>query len=330
MRSAFVAAGLVACVSCSGQEPPKLLDTGWFEEGTALTGDCMDVLVSTVPADGSTEVYWQERPMVFTGTDRVDRYDAWLLDAESNLVATERAWSETDLGFEMSWGGVLAPSTDYTLVVQDCVQTHEIRFTTSELGTALDPGPESLVGNTYVLDLRGAEWVEPPNLAPLVTIYLTDPILLGVKLATDTQLELIGGPGRTDPLGVVTQDRSAPTWDFPVVSFDGQPFFETGVDEIALQTVVNGDVADIPVRDFLFQGTFAADGSAIGGGTLSGLADTRELSEAINGDQAFLCNTAAGLGVECGPCTDGELFCLDLVVRDIAGTLQPGLLMVDQ
>lgn len=322
---------LLALAACSGDDAPiPLLDTGWFD-GTTQTGECTDIFVTSEPAGGETDWYWRDLPRVFTQTDRVTRYSARLQEADGTPVQTEMQWDEnTGLSFVLETGRYLEASTDYVLVLQDCQQTQEIAFTTSALGEPLEEPAASLVGNTYLLDLAGAEWIEPPQLASIIAVYLTDPILLGVRFADDQQIDFLGAPGYTDILGNVTQASGVPTWDFPLADFEAQPFINTQVDAITLQYSI-GEVIDIPVQDFVLQATFSADGRTLGGGVLSGQADTRGIGLLLNpNDEGALCELSAGLGVFCEPCPDGESFCLDLVARDLEGTLQPGLVLVER
>ncbi len=243
------------------------------------------------------------------------------------LVDTTMVWAEGNLSFTLDWDGFLQADTDYTLVLQDCQQTQEIPFRTSELGAPLQGGPESLVGNTYLLDLAGADWVEPPQLAAIIAVYLTDPILLGVRFASEGQIDFLGAPGSTDVLGNVTQAAGVPTWDFPLSGFDA-PFIDAQVDSVTLQYDL-GEVIDIPVGDFVLQATFSEDGRSIGGGILRGLGDTRGIDEGL-ALGASMCDLAADLGVPCEPCPDGQVACLQLAARDLQGALQPGLVLVER
>ncbi|HHO51129.1 MAG TPA: hypothetical protein ENK18_09735 [Deltaproteobacteria bacterium] len=318
-------------VACSGSDgaPQVLLDTGWFE-GSTQTGACTDVFVASEPAGGETDWYWRDLPRAFTQTDRVNRYNAWLQDADGNLIETQMAWADGNLSFELASERSLEANTDYVLVLQDCQQTQEIPFTTSPLGTPLSEPAASLVGNTYLLDLAGAEWIEPPQLASIIAVYLTDPILLGVRFADADQIDFLGAPGSTDTLGQVSQAQGVPTWNFPLSDFSQQPFIDAQAEQITLQYSLD-EVIDIPVQDFVLQATFSADGRSIGGGILSGRADTREIGLLLNpNDEGALCELSAGLGVFCEPCSDGQSYCLDLVARDLEGTLQPGLVLVER
>jgi hypothetical protein len=320
---------LVALTGCNGDDvqPPALLDTGWFE--TADTGggaDCIHKIVDWVPEDGTQGVYWRDKPVVYTSTDVPHAYQAWLETTDGIRLETEMLWD--GLSFKLQWDGQLEASTDYVLGLQDCNETRYSTFRTSPLGAPFTIDPSELSGRTFLLDLLGAEWVEPPQLAGLMQQYFTTPILLGVKFADDTRIDLLGAPGLTDDLGIVSQDKSASTWDFPITDFTTAPYLETTVDRIVLKYADT----EIPVEDFLLEATFGPDGTTLGGGVLSGLGDSRNLHELLptdNGDQNMLCELAAGLGVSCVPCADGQPYCLNLVARNLEGTLLPNLVLVE-
>jgi len=327
---------LVLLVGCGGGKrngndtPPRLTDTGWF---TATTDPlaCPDRFVATVPEGGETGWYWRDRPEVFTATVVRDAYAATLVDGPGNRLDSTLEWDDAGLSFTVVWDGWLSPTTDYTLTLSDCTGTQQVSFTTSVLGRDLTIDPEDLIGNTYLVDLQGADWVEPPLLGALVSQFLTAPVLIGVRLADDAQLDVIGSAGLVDPLGVVTQNLSAPSWEFPVADFSEQPFVDLAAESVVLPFNNGIEILDIGITDFVLQATLAVDGSALGGGVLSGLADTRNLGalfdDADNPDA--VCTLAAAAGAECESCPDGELYCLSLRAIDVDAEQVPGLVLID-
>ena len=212
--------------------------------------------------------------------------------------------------------------------MRDCATTTSVPFRTSSLGTPLDDGASSLVGSTWRLDLVSATWVEPAALAGLLAVYFNRPILLGVQYADRNNIDFLGAPGVVDPLGRIIQDANAPTWDFPVQSFAGQPYFEAEVSSITLEYYQDtSTTVVIPVQDFRLYATIASDGSFLGGAKLSGLADTRDMGVLIRdeGNPRAICDFAATIGVNCVDCADGLPYCLRLEAEDLAGTRVPGL-----
>ncbi len=121
-------------------------------------------------------------------------------------------------------------------------------------------------------------------------------------------------PRRTDP---------GEPWDFPLSDFADNPYFHNQADEIVLD--IYGDL--LPINDFLLTGTFAAAGSNFGGGTLSGLGDTRYLGGLIlqPDNENAICELAADVGAPCTNCNDGAPFCLNVILEDVEGTLVEGL-----
>jgi hypothetical protein len=332
MRMPLVLAALAACGG-DKEANPALRDTGWFgSETTDLENPdaCEETLVSTVPASGDQDWYWHDRPGFFVTTPSATAYEAWIQDADGVRIDTELTWDATGLSATLEWDGWLEASTDYVLVVRDCWHTTEAPFKTSSLGTEMTIEPGDLVGRTYLLDLAGATWVEPPLLGSLISSFFTAPVLLGVAYADVVRIEVVGAPGYIDNFGVIKQDLESPSWDFPFADFSDAPFLDASAPEIEL---VYNDVCEarVPVKDFLFQGTFSADGTSIGGGVLSGFGDSRYLGCLLSqpDDPAAVCTLASSIGVQCVPCTDGEPYCLFLEAHDLAGVLLPDVHLVE-
>lgn len=329
-------AALLLVVACSGDEPvppPDLTDTGWFDTATTkVPPPCEDRVVTTVPEAGEDRWYWRDRPVVFTETDAVDAYAAYLVEDETGTrIDATPVWNEEGTSFTLEWDGWLEGSTAYTLFVTDCEQTIEVPFETGPLGAPLALTDAELRGRTYLLDLAGADWIEPPVLSALIQVYFTTPILLGVRYVDGPAIDLLAAPGEVDPLGVVTQDPSADTWNFPIADFSGSPFVDAEAPQIELLYDAYGTEVAIPVTDFVLQGTFSADGERLGGGVLEGLGDTRSVGALLGDDRPeAICELAAGAGVECIPCADGLSFCLFLRAEALEGTWVPGLTLVER
>ncbi|MEQ1568226.1 MAG: hypothetical protein ABMA64_21485 [Myxococcota bacterium] len=324
--------GAVLAAACTGQstdDAPALLDTGWFTTtpGSVDPLNCPDQFVTWAPEDGVNSWYWRDRPVFYTASTNRAAYEVWLQDASGARVPATSVWDEqTGLSFTLDWDGFLAADTDYTLGLTDCAQFRTITFHTSPFGQELAVDPGALIGNTYLLDLVGAEWVEPPILGGLMQTYFQDPILLGIRHADDVQIDLLAAPGKTDDFGVVRQNLGLASWDFPLADFRQAPYLDAPADSVTLTY----DSTEIQVSDFLLQATFSADGSRLGGGTLSGLADSRNLGTLLGSpdDQGLLCELAAGVGVPCQPCPDGQPYCLFLRAIDLEGELLPGVTLV--
>lgn len=335
MRSTPILA-LLLLGACKKEQPPppKLMDTGWFSTDTVVDPDrCAHKVAARVPEDGETDVYWRDRPQIYVSEPDPTAYEAWLVRADDgSTVPTSAEWSHDGLSVTLVPDDFLQASTDYELWARDCAGVTTSSFRTGPLGAPMEQAPSQLVGNTYLLDLVGAEWVEPPALAGLIAVYFNNPILLGIQYADPLRIDLIGAPGVSDAFGVVEQDPVSASWDFPIADFSSSPFLDASSDEVTLQYSLGyGDAITIPVEDFVLQATFSPDATRLGGGVLSGLGDTRNLGELLGDpdNPAALCELAGGLGVTCQPCADGQSFCLRLVARDLEGTLIPGLELVE-
>lgn len=337
MRSTWGWLGSVAALAaCNGDpaQPPQLLDTGWFT-ATSHSGDpenCEDRFVTWAPEDGATGWYWRDRPLFYTQTPDKTKYDVWLQDEAGKRFTTQLDWDDDEgedgagLSFQVEWDGYLEADTTYTLGFTDCYNLRTSTFHTSGFGQPLDVSPSDLIGNTYLLDLVGATWTEPPLLGGLIQTFFNQPILLGVRYADDVQIDLLAAPGKSDALGNVRQDLSLDSWDFPLADFTSAPYLNAPADHIVL---TYQDV-EIPVTSFLLEGTLSADGTRFGGGVLSGLADSRNAGGLLKqqGDEDALCDLAGQAGIHCEPCPDGEVYCLHLRAENLDGELLSGLVLV--
>ena len=131
-------------------------------------------------------------------------------------------------------------------------------------------------------------------------------------------------------MGEVSQ-AEAPTWDFPLADFDPEePTFAVGADAIELLVEESEVTAAIPVTGFALTGTLSSDGRRLGGGTLAGIADTRDFAATFLGSADAICTLAeTSFQLSCDPCaSDGEAFCLALEATGVSGTQQPGLTLV--
>lgn len=325
MRIALLSLALVAC---AGDDPPALLDTGWFTSTTDLDPEsCPNRFLSQEP-DGSVPWYWRDRPQLLANTAVPEAYDAWIETPDGVRLPTEKVWDETGLRLTLEWDGALAPNTTYTLGSTDCAGLHEVAFTTSAFGEPLTVG---LQGRTYLLDLVGANWVEPPELGSLFGLFFNAPILLGVSSVQNGKIDVLAAQGAVSSDGVVSQDDSQASWDFPISDFSDSPYLRVSAPEVVFAFIDGGDTLDVPVTGFEITGTFSADGTELGGGTLAGLADTRNLGAAVQdpGNPEALCAVADGLGLDCGPCPDALPYCLQLRIEDLEGVWQPDLSLVD-
>lgn len=213
-----------------------------------------------------------------------------------------------------------APSTTYNGTVTYACGTPTFTFKTSEVGSQVDAA--SLVGRTYNLDLSSGRFVEPEGIGAILSGYLTVPILIGV-VSADTEIEMIGAVG-VEGSNPPAQDICAPTMDFPEATFTDNPYFQIG----PANTIINVSDYSIEIQDLFVAGAFAPNGDYIAGAVLKGSVDTRPLAtimneECVEGGPDYpacldeICNLAAGIGVACEPCGDGQNYCLSIHVDSI-------------
>ena len=312
---------LLLLAGCPGStvDTGPTLDTGWFTEEP--DPECSDTVLSTAPAADATDWYWRSPPVIQVATDDRETYSAELRTGEGDVVPTSPRWVANQLILDLA--EPLDADASYELRTTDCRGTTIRPFRTGTLGAPLELPPSELTGRAYDVDIGGARWEEPPGIGALMSLYFSDPVLIGVEWSSPEVLDLLGGQGYRGSGGVTRQYTSQPTWDFPVAEFDTAPFFSASAPSI---TIEFNDVALI-IHDFRLEATFSADGSRMGGGWVSGLGDTRYLGPVLNqgNDPDAACSVTEGFGAECIPCPDGEPYCLPMSARDAEGVWVPGL-----
>lgn len=299
--------------------PPGLLPTGWFSDTATPGAGCGHEVAETSP-DAGDDAWFHRDPLVIRTTSAdVQRYAFQIVGPAGLLVPFEQV--SVDGGFALVPSGPLSPDADHTLVTLDCATRTEIPFRTSELGLPLSVDPASLRDRTYALDLRGARWNRPNGVGPLLSLYFDAPVLVGVRTASPSRLQLVMTIGLFDADGNAYQDPVEPVFAFPPLVFSDSPAFAATMDRFPL-TVAG---VSLPVEGFAFSGTFSPDGTRIGGGRVTGLADTRYAGPLLSSSaEDRICRFAEGLGITCVPCSDGEPFCLDLEVAEVTATELPG------
>lgn len=279
------------------------------DTGSTAT-QCTATVASTFPASGEEQFYRDDFGFVLSAPD-----------ASASIVTdVPGTLSVSEDGLTLAWVPTepLAPSTAYTASLEWCGGSAPLSFSTSALGTPLaDPG--AILGNVYELDLPNANIVQPAGIGGVLSTLL-EVVLTEVVVVTADEVDVLGAVAvpNSDP---ATEDYCIPTIDFPAADFSEQPFLHLGPADVDL--VVSGAI--VTVGDLELTGAFAADGSHLGNGVLTGLVDTRPLSLAQNpeGDGSDICELVGSFNVECEPCvSDGQAFCLDLRAEDIVAELR--------
>lgn len=311
---------LASVLGCNGDSKDDTGDGGTGDGGT--TGSCEVEVDSTFPADGETSAYYRTTiEFELSDPDPTGTPSVTVADAAGTAVAGSSALNEDGDVVIFTPDSPLSASTSYTATLDYCAGNPAISFTTGSLGGALTA---DLVGNAYVIDLDGADFVEPAGVADLLLGQLENSILLGVQ-ATSPDLEMIGAisvDGATD------QDMCNESIPFPSADFSQSPYFEMG----PADTIISAAGFDIEILNLSITGTFAADGTYFGGGTLAGELDARLLAPLLGDllgtkDPDDICGVLVGFGVACEECSsDDQPYCLGIYVRDITATQLSGSL----
>jgi len=278
---------------------------------TADTAGACDVTITTYPASDAASAYYRTNIEV-----TLDNADPTVV-IETDIPGTQ-SFSEDGLTVYYTPTSALTPNTDYSYTVHYCGGDPEIKFHTSDLGTAVTDPQASIKGSSYLLNLKDATITEPASVGALLGDQLGEvDIYVNATEVTETQITMVGAIGNPDATSP-TQDWCSRTIDFPVADFSQSPHFIIGGTGTTTITVAG---VSVDIQNLEIAGDFAADGSYFGGGTLSGTIDTRPLDVAFfDGEEGALCKTAGSLGAECQPCGDGQNFCLSLKARDITAT----------
>lgn len=183
----------------------------------------------------------------------------------------------------------------------DCGQV-EWNFRTSKLG---EPRTGEVVGRVYAFDPATGSVVVPVGVGAVLENYLEGIYVIEVLEQDGDTLKVRVAMGGADG----EQDICNPTVDVDV-EFADDPWLHLPEQRL--------EVGEFVLEEFEASGTFSADGDAIGGVRLSGIADTRSFVSLIGEDQEddAVCNLMAGFGVECIACEDGTQRCLRLVLED--------------
>lgn len=305
--------GLLMAIGCSSK------DDGAGDTGSNGGGDPTDVCGTPQATADFDEVDFYVRGTVdfkFT-KDKDEEATISVADAAGADVSGATEWIGDTIRFTPA--APLATGATYQATLTHCGGAADVSFQTGDLGGALTDGPESLVGRTYAVALGDARFVKPEGVGSLLGGLLTQDILVGVTAANDTEINMMGALSQE---GSLDQDRCEPSIEFPVAAdFSEAPFFAIEAEELAL-TIADFNVG---IKDFTLSGTFAADGSYMGGAVLAGLLDARDLVEALIGggileegsDATSVCDLISAFNVNCEACSDGEAYCLSIHVDQI-------------
>ena len=268
------------------------------------------------PVDGSTDHFYLD-PIEFSLSAPDASASIAVSDGGGAAVAGSTRLSDDGLTVSFVPDGGLAPSTPYgaSLSVCDGAVSGSIRFTTSGLGA---PVTVDLTGETYVVDLGTARFVQPAGVADLLLGSLENNILVGVISVDGSTLNMLGA---VDDGAGGGQDYCSPSIPYAPAAFD-DPSFQVGPADAVL-TVAGVDITLFGSR---LRGAFASDGSYFGGGRLEGQLDARDLAPLLGDlvgvtDPDAVCSLLAGFGAGCEACgSDGAGYCLAVLADQITAT----------
>ncbi len=306
-------------------------DDGGTDSGNVDTSPpCETVLDETNPEEGDSWFYRDPFEVEFEG-DGSSATITLMDTATKTAVAwddSQTVWFNENTEVTLFPATPLAANTEYLFSVDICDVTTEVTFTTDQYGEPVKGGANSLVDRTWVIKLAEVTYTEPAGLGFILKGTLTVPILVGVTEVGKDFIDLLGAEGVLHRDNYYYQYTGFDTWDFSGAAWQ-DPFFSLDADSVDL----NYDDITIPIYNFHLEGTFAPDGSAIAGGKLWGLGDTREMGQYVSGtsaDEELVCDLLEVSGVYCEACpSDGKELCIYLKAEEIFGEEEEGLTLVE-
>jgi len=273
---------------------------------------CTAAMKDTEPEDGATAWYWKDTITVDFESAPEEQDIITITDAAGTPVAASFDWE--DHGETVNITAELTGATEYVMTV-NCLEEETVGFTTSEYGVPLTISPDELLNRTYELDLPGAYFKEPTGVGALLGTYLENPLLASPVAITDTEITMLVAQGLWDDEGVASQDLGMDVFPFPPSDWVSAPYFSGDTEQIIVTYATSSSVTEIVIHDVHLEGTFAADGSSLGGAWASGLADTRNLGPLLDlpgasDSPSVVCDYLISFGLPCLDCGDGEELCL--------------------
>jgi len=299
---------LLPLAACSSE--PKPTDAAPLDSGGDSDVACTAEVTAITPADGASDVD--------TNTEIVATFSAAGFDADITIVpevAGTVTLAADSLSATFVADGGLADATDYVVTASACGDTSSAGFTTAGVPLAVD-----LTGHTYDIELDDPTdlvWVAPSFGELLVDRLATTSVLFMVEAADTARIDLVGAAGY-EFREETAQYPCTYAFDFPAASFTDHPDFEVG----PLDTELSADGIPFDLYALGMSATLAEDGSEATDVVLTGLLDTRPLSEGLGLD---VCALAESLGDLCVDCPDGETGCLTLEIHDARAPWREGV-----
>jgi hypothetical protein len=269
---------------------------------------CNTTIDSTYPADGATDFYYR------------DAIEFYLSDPDSTATVVsdidgDQFTSEDGKTILFVPSQALEPLSTYEVGLDFCHGQPSISFTTSELGGAIT-SLSDVEGNTYVFNLAHARYTQGGQAAKALLAIFNKDVLIQILEATESTIAMRGAVGETIE-GTVEQDICYRTMDLAELGVESANFsYEDS------ELIIDFYETELSFLDLWLSGTFAPDGSWIGGVSLVAKVDVRGLSETMGlGEADEICTFAEGINAPCEPCsTDGASYCIAIAAEKISAT----------
>jgi hypothetical protein len=269
---------------------------------------CTTTIESTFPATGATDFYYR------------DTIEFYLSDADPTAIVFSEIQGDqytSDDGKTILFvpSEALEPLTTYEIGLDYCHGKPTISFTTSELGGEI-VSLGDVEGNTYVFNLAHARYTQGGQAAKALLAIFNKDVLIQILEATQNSIAMRGAVGETID-GVVEQDlcyRTLDLADFGIESAD----FSYQDSELTIDFYET----ELSFLDLWLSGTFAPDGSWIGGVSLVANVDVRGITDTMGlGNADEICTLSESLGAPCNPCSsDSAAYCIAIAAEKISAT----------
>jgi len=269
---------------------------------------CNTTIESTFPADGATDFYYR------------DAIEFYLSDPDPTATVVsdidgDQFTSEDGKTILFVPSQALEPLTTYEVGLDFCHGQPSISFTTSELGGTIT-SLSDVEGTTYVFNLAHARYTQGGQAAKALLSIFNKDILIQILKATENTIAMRGAVGESID-GIVEQDRCFRTMDLSEFGVESADFsYEDS------ELIIDFYETELSFLDLWLSGTFAPDGSWIGGVSVVANVDVRGISDTMGlGEPEEICTFAEGVDAPCEPCsTDGENFCIAVAAEKISAT----------
>lgn len=316
-------------LACNGESKPDAVDTALLSEaedsGTEVVEeDCETTIAESIPPTGASGWFYRDE-ISLTFSESNPSFAITVTDSSGAEIPVTTTWDDARFNITvLPESGTWSSSENYTVGLNLCGNNPEIEFSTSDYGSEMSINPEDLVGSTYFIDLSSAEYIEPPGVGTLLSIFLDMPLLFGVSTVNGDVIDFQASLGEiNDTTGEF--NLVGEKWSFAGADFSERPYFFANTDLLVIP--YNG--IEIPVHDFSISGTFAADGGYIGQANFSGLGDTSDIGRLQNfgNDPNAICDLIkAQVDIDCMECPDGSgTYCVRLTGIIDEAELIPGL-----